>query len=412
METVFNATANRLTVKDALTLVNRHVARRTVIPVLSNVHVEACEATQRLTFTATDLDGTFEASVKASVTGTGSVLVSRETLAGTVKAGGETVGFRFEPSELIGTVHVDTGNTVGMPAGPMEDWPRLPDLCPSGTYYAVSPADRAGLGTVARFASTDVGRPVLTGVNIDGRNAAATDSYRLAVTELDPNLPSMLLPARYVKLVAGWKIGDPGLNDHVGLVASEPDREETRYVIVTGTILQGPKRARREVRVRFGFHTIAGSFPNYRALMPEPANVDQDAIWVHVDRDAAIAAVKGLEPVAKQANTPVGLKITSGRITFTASNQEGGSGKATVPARVQGPGFTAPMPEDVRKLYLTGPEGEPELVVHYNPTFLRDQLQAMPAGPVAVSIRTALKPARFDHVDTDLTGLLMPMRVS
>ena len=406
---------DRLTVKDALTFVNRHVAKRTALPVLSNVHVEANAETQTITFTATDMADTVTVTVASDVSEPGSVLVNRQRLAETVKNGNATVGFRFVPSDGFGTFYVDTVGTVTLPPGPSEDWPELPDLMP-GSVWPLYPEDRETLGTVARFASADQGRPVLTGVQIGDGKAAATDSYRLAVGDVHNGLPSMLWPAVAVKRIARWKITDPSVAGCAGLYVSEPDDVNESYaqrrVAVHATITNGPKRAPRDLRVAYGFRTIAGSFPNYRALMPEPANVDLTALWVHVDRDAAIAAVKGLEPVAKQANTPVGLKITAGRITFTVHNQETGTGKATVPARVEGPGFTVPVPEEVNRLDLIGPEGEPELIVHYNPTFLRDQLQAMPAGPVAVSIRTALKPARFDHVDTDLTGLLMPMRVS
>ena len=403
---------DRLTVKDALTFVNRHVAKRTTLPVLSNVHVEANVETQTITFTATDLDDTVTVTVASDVSEPGSVLVNRQRLAETVKNGNATVGFRFVPSDGFGTFYVDTVGTVTLPPGPSEDWPELPDLMP-GSVWPLYPEDRETLGTVARFASDDQGRPVLTGVQIGDGKAAATDSYRLAVGDVHNGLPSMLWPAVAVKRIARWKITDPSVAGCAGLYVSEPDDVNESYaqrrVAVHATITNGPKRAPRDLRVAYGFRTIPGTFPNYRVLLPEPANVDLTALWVHVDRDAAIRAVKNLEAITgKHRNVPVSLKIEHGRITFTVTDQEHGTGESTVSARVQGPGFTVPTEHG-------GTEALDDPVpfeTAYNPTFLREQLEAMPAGPVAITLRDALKPARFDHVDTDLTGLLMPMRVS
>lgn len=407
-----NTITDRLTVKDALTFVNRHVARRTVIPVLSNVLVKADVETQTITFTATDMDDTVAVTVASDVQEPGLVLVDRKRLAETVKNGNTTVGFRFVPSDMFGTFYVDTVGTVTLPAGSMDDWPAIPDLL-AGSVFALPPADRETLGTVARFASDDQGRPVLTGVRIGDGKAAATDSYRLAVGDVAGELPSMLVPAVAVKRIARWKVTDPSVSGAVGLHVSEPDDVNESYaqrrVAVHGTITNGPKRAPRELRVAYGFRTIPGTFPNYRTLLPEPANVDLEALWVHVDRDAGIRAVKNLEAITgKHRNVPVSLKIEHGRITFTVVDQEHGTGESTVSARVQGPGFTVPATDG-------GTEALDDPIpfeTAYNPTFLREQLEAMPAGPVAITLRDGLKPGRFDHVDTSLTGLLMPMRVS
>src|SRR5207244_12656178 len=70
---------------------------------------------------------------------------------------------------------------------PAEDFPALQD--PSGTRVAVKASELAeGISQVARAASRDEARPILTGVLLEisreGLTLVATDSYRLAVREL------------------------------------------------------------------------------------------------------------------------------------------------------------------------------------------------------------------------------------
>lgn len=71
---------------------------------------------------------------------------------------------------------------------------------PSATVWTPDMVDRAVW--VARAASRDDSRPVLTGVWFDDGWAVATDSYRLHASPVQSPTTSMLVPARVVELLA------------------------------------------------------------------------------------------------------------------------------------------------------------------------------------------------------------------
>ena len=379
------ATMDRLTVKDALTVIGRTVKGRPSIPVLDTVHVEAYD--RRITFTASNMSDTVRVTVDATDVENGSVLIDRKTLAGIVKNGPDTV-----------TVTADTDGVTFGPVSlpvtfPVSDFPTLPE--PGRFAGALTAADRETLGTVSRFASTDDGRPVLTGAYFNGSEVAATDSYRLATGDLSTDaLDGALVPARAVSVVGKWKVSDPSVQHGVAVHRTERlNLPET--VTFAGTLTAGPKRAPRLIRVSYTVETIEGTFPNYPKLIPARGDTDREALLVHVDRSGLLAALETVMPLAVQRpNTPVSLTL-QGTVLALSVSVDGSEAAARVPVHVENAD---------RFGWSFG--------IAFNPTFLKDAVSALPEGPVSFTFRDALKPSRIDHVDRDGTALLMPMRVS
>jgi DNA polymerase-3 subunit beta len=91
-----------------------------------------------------------------------------------------------------------------------EDFPRLPELDAVPTFAVDRESLLETIHRVARAASRDESRPVLTGILVsftDGKLVmAATDSYRLAVkeTELDGSAPELeaIVPSRALQELA------------------------------------------------------------------------------------------------------------------------------------------------------------------------------------------------------------------
>ena len=228
------------------------------------------------------------------------------------------------------------------------------------------------LRQVGRAASGDEGRPVLTGIlwSIeDGLlRLVATDSYRLAVSELlmkeGPTTGAAIIPNRALAEFSRHLSSEEGDQAEVWL-------GESQAVLAAG-------------RVRLVTRQIEGEFPNWRRLLPEKQN---NAL--EVDREAFGAAVARVGLVA-QANTPVKFHLGE-EVQLTAS--ESGVAEATE------------VVEDAEY------RGDP-VVVAFNPRFFLDGLEGVDAKRAILELTEPTKPATLRGEGQEgFTYLVMPVRL-
>src|SRR5215468_1807609 len=168
-----------------LSIVARAVSNRTAIQILSGVLLEAHGDELRLA--ATDMELSLRASVSARVEGDGAVVLPGRTLVDIARLlPADDVTIEHRASESV--VHVGSGSaSYTLHTYNAEDFPRLPELSDTQTFSVDREALLETIARVARAASRDEARPVLTGVLVqftgDKLVMAATDSYRLAVKE-------------------------------------------------------------------------------------------------------------------------------------------------------------------------------------------------------------------------------------
>ena len=366
--------AERAEFAEAVSWATRTVGTRVTLPALSGILLEAEDG--RLTCRATDLEVSAEISIPVQIDRPGRVLLPGRLLSQLVaRFPNAPVHLTGEPDRVEISCGRATFHVRGMQA---EDFPTLavPDEdAPQGVMKADAFARL--VAQVARAASNDEGRPVLTGVLLeaaDGRlTAAATDSYRLAVRSL------------------GWEEAVEG----TALVPSRSLQEAAKAASEVGgaiTVVLEPG----QVSFLFGDRRlttklIEGSFPNYGALLP-----DAHETSVVVERAVLVEALQRISIVAMgMANTPVTLTFGDGSVDLQATNQEMGDGAEALPAEIDGEGLS----------------------ISFNPTFLLAGLEAAGTERVRIELRDGLKPAVLKpHADDgqvdDFTYLLMPMRVS
>ncbi len=366
--------AERAEFAEAVAWATRTVGARVTLPALSGILLEADAG--KLTCRATDLEVAAEITIPVQIDQPGAVLLPGRLLSQLVARFPEApVQLTGEPDRVEITCGRATFHVRGMQT---EDFPTLAgpvDGAPQGVVKADAFARL--VGQVARAASTDEGRPVLTGVSLeaagDTLTAAATDSYRLAVRSLTWEHAvegSALVPARSLQEAAK--------------AATEVGGAVT-VVIEDGQVsfLLGDRRLTTKL--------IEGSFPNYQALLP-----DAHETTVVVDRAELIEALQRVAIVAMgQANTPVSLTFGDGSVDLQASNQEMGDAAEALPADIEGEGLT----------------------IAFNPAFLLSGLEATGTDRIRIELRDGLKPAVLkphaeDGQVDDFTYLLMPMRVS
>jgi DNA polymerase III subunit beta len=239
------------------------------------------------------------------------------------------------------------------------------------------------LRQVVRAASTDDARPLLTGVLFTaegkGIRLVATDSYRLALRDLDGSVSlgeegDVLVPARALvelQRLAGTGSGtsDPdGPGTEVGVAANPADISFTC----------GP--------VRISTRLLEGSYPDYRQLIP-----DQYPNRLHVGRETLLSALRRVRLLVRDNTTPVRLSMRSGGVDLTVVSQEVGDASETVDGDFTG--------ED--------------LVIAFNPSYLIDGVEAVLDDEVFVETDTPARPATVRAAGReDFRYLLMPVRVS
>ena len=272
---------------------------------------------------------------------------------------------------------------------PVDDFPTLPDPPQPATFL---PADSlaGALRQVVRAASSDDARPLLTGVLIaaegSGVRLVATDSYRLAMRDIDGSdalvdSAQILVPARALaelqrlsvlgsaaKETGGSSEGDDAVGPTVGLSVGEHDVTFTAGGVKVSTRL------------------LDGSYPDYRQLIP--ADYPNR---LHVGKDSLLDALRRVRLLVRDNTTPVRLSMRSGGVDLTVVSQEVGDASETVDADFDGT----------------------ELTIAFNPTYLIDGVEAVTGDEVLLETVDATKPATVRAAEeTNFRYLLMPVRVS
>src|SRR2546423_15637752 len=184
-----------------LGIVARAVSTRASVQILAGVLLRVEGG--RLHLAATDMELSLRSSLEAQIEGEGAVVVPGRLLVDLVRLLPEsevTIEHRAEES----VVHVTSGSSTStLHTYAADDFPRLPDLDAVGTFTVDRESLLDTVSRVARSASRDESRPVLTGILVRFEAGklvmAATDSYRLSVkeTEISGDVPEFeaIIPA-------------------------------------------------------------------------------------------------------------------------------------------------------------------------------------------------------------------------
>src|SRR5258705_1174287 len=351
----------------ALGVVSRAVSARTSVQILSGILLEAQGSELRLA--ATDMELSLRANVPAQIEGDGAIVLPGKTLVDIARLlPADEVAIEHKPAESV--VHVTSGSaSYTLHTYNPEDFPRLPELDAVQTFSVDRELLLETIQRVARAASRDESRPVLTGVLVSFTGGklvmAATDSYRLAVkeTELDGSAPELeaIVPSRALQELA--RIASHGDTVEGGL-------HENQALFSTDGAWLTTRR-------------IDGQFPNYRQLLPEQFEHE-----LTLPRTEILEVVRRASVMIQRA-TPLQLRFVEGELTVIARTHEVGESQESMPI-----GFT----------------GE-TLEIGFNADFLRDGLESMDGDDVRLKLISPLRPAVIQGEGDDFTYLVMPIRL-
>jgi DNA polymerase-3 subunit beta len=359
-------TASKDELVQALGVVSRAVSTRTSVQILSGILLEAAGGELRLA--ATDMELSLRATLPAQIEGDGAIVLPGKTLVDIARLlPSDEVTIEHKPTESV--VHLTSGSaSYTLHTYNPEDFPRLPELDAVSTFSVDREPLLETILRVARAASRDESRPVLTGILVQFAGGkivmAATDSYRLAVKETPTETATELeaiVPARALQELA--RVATSGDEVEVGV-------HENQVIFSTSGVWLTTRR-------------IDGQFPNYRQLLPEA-----------FEHELTLPRVELLDMVRRasvmiQRATPLQMRFAEGEVTVVARTHEVGESKESMPAP-----FT----------------GEP-LEIGFNADFLREGLESIEGDDVRVKLISPLRPAVIQGEGDDFTYLVMPIRL-
>ena len=349
-------------------VVSRAVSTRGTVQVLSGILVSADGGA--LSLAATDMELSLRTTLDAEVDGDGAVVIPGKLLTDLARLLPENeVTIEYRPGEGVAQI-VSGSASYRLHTYAAEDFPRLPPV--DAQLHAI---DRDALletvDRVARSASRDESRPVLTGILVRFEAGklvmVATDSYRLSVkeTELDATAPELeaIIPARALQELTrlGAAAGD----------TVELGVHENHVVFGVGDAWLTTRR-------------IDGQFPNYRQLMPESFDVE-----LTISRSELYDVVRRIAVLA-QRNSPLRLHLAEGELTVSAQTQDVGEAKESLPVAYSGE----------------------EFLIGFNAEFLRDGVDSIKGDDVLVKLINPLRPALLVDPAGDFTYLIMPIRLA
>ncbi len=350
----------------------RVASTRSAVQALSGVQLVAASSGAELR--ATDMEVGLRVPLAGTVVREGTVVLPARLMLDVARQlpGGD-VSLELRPAEQ--DVEVVSGPArFHLRTLRAEDFPNLPE--PGGDQVVMVPAAAFvdTIAMVARSASRDETRPILTGILVSANGAelkmVATDSYRLSVkeTRLDPPIEGGFeanVPARALQELERLAAQGGDEQIRIGVRANQIVFE------VGGMVLSS--------------RLIEGQFPNYRQLLPEAYEHE-----LRLSGEELTGVVRRISLMA-QKNAPLRLSFAEGQLTVSAQTPDVGEASEPVPAPFSGEPFE----------------------IGFNPDFLRDGLESVGSDDLILKLISPLRPGLIESADdSGFLYLIMPIRLN
>jgi DNA polymerase-3 subunit beta len=358
--------------KKALHRAQGIVERKTTMPILSNVLINAAKT--GVTVTAFDLDIGIVSEHPAEVAKAGAVTVSAKYVFDIVQNLPEAyLTLKKLPNnyaEIIsGSAHY---KIVGMAP---EEFPKLPK---EESSHLVKLSGNTLLEMIRKtsFAiSTDETRYILNGVFFEPREGGkvrmvATDGHRLTLIERE-------LPGDF-KLKGGVIIPRKGLFELKRLLEEAPDAEVQLGFADNSALFKKPG-------LSMVMRLIDGQFPEYQRVIPKEGEKQ-----LSVNRARLTDGLKRISLLSADKSNAVKISLAEGQLRITANNPDLGEAKDDLEVPYKGGGLT----------------------IGFNARYLLDVLQVVESDEVALELGDEHSPGVLHAPgDRSYTAVVMPMRV-
>ena len=355
----------------ALSIVGKGLSQKPQLPILSHILLKAHN--NQLEFYSTNLELGIIYSTPAKVEKDGEVAVPGKLLTEFISS---LFTDKIELESTEKNLSVKTNKTKGSLAiGNPVDFPPFPETSVVNKKLALIKIKDAVLRTVFA-ASSDEGRPVLTGVKTQIINnkllLSATDGYRLSKEEVDlegkaDNL-EVILPAQ--SLLETIRI------------AEVLDAKEIDFLIIENKnqIVFGLPNTKIFTRL------IDGEFPNVEKIIPAGFKTK-----VTIEKDNFMQAVKTTSIFARGSSNIIKIKIEKDGLRLSANTPQLGEEEDFIEAKTDGE----------------------EMEIAFNFRFLLDLLNNFPDKEIVFESLGPLNPGVFHpkHEKPAFLHIIMPVRV-
>ena len=360
----------RQSLLDALLVVSRAVSARAALQALSGILITTDGGA---TLRATDMELGLEVGLEGEIEGGGAVVLPGRLLVEVARSlpdGSVTLALR----EAERDIEISAGSSrFHLRTLPADDFPHFPESEGEGVALPAPPL-RDTINRVARAASRDEARPVLTGVLVtvegDEMTMVATDSYRLAVktTKLSTSVPERLeanVPARALRELA--RLVEAGGEDSLQVWLTR-----NQAIFRVGS-------------VSLSSRLIDGQFPNHSQLLPESYEHE-----VKLPRAELLEVTRRVSQLA-QRNAALRLSFGEGELVVSAETPDLGDAREALPAPYSG-----------------------ELLeIGFNPEFVRDGLESIDSDEVVFKLISPLRPGLLEPAGKEgFRYLVMPIRLN
>jgi DNA polymerase III subunit beta len=365
---------SKSTLLNELSITQGVVERKTTIPILSNLLVEA--KGNALTITATDLELSVRTSCEAKVKKEGAGTIPAKKLLELVRLLPEgEIKFKLLDNHWIEIVSDKKKyKMVGMAK---ENFPALPGM--PHALVKIPAAVLENLIAKTKFAiSMEESRYTLNGglliLKPDTIAMVATDGHRLALAETDQKLT--------------------GLNGEVRVLIPKKAMDEVEKLSASAGSEAHLEFAKDESHLFFEVghrllisRILTGQFPNYDAVLPR----DNSKVVV-LERTELSDAVRRVSQLADQRSHAVKLSISGEGVEISASSPEYGEAK-----------------ESIEKEY----KGD-ALAIGFNSSYVLDFLSAAAEGPISIELKDEQSAGQMRPLADEnyrYRYVIMPMRI-
>jgi DNA polymerase-3 subunit beta len=357
-----------------LTTTQGVVERKTTIPILSNILVEAKGT--RLTITATDLELSIRTSCEVKIKKEGAGTIPAKKLLELVRLLPEgEIKFRLLENHWVEIISDKKKyKLVGMAR---ENFPALPAM--PHPLVKLPAVTLQSLIAKTKFAiSMEESRYTLNGglliLKPDTIAMVATDGHRLALAETSQKLS--------------------GLNGEVKVLIPKKAMDEVEKLSSTAGSDAQLDFAKDESHLFFQAghrllisRILTGQFPNYEAVLPRENNKT-----VVIERSELCDAVRRVSQLADQRSHAVKLAVSNEGIEISASSPEYGEAK-----------------ENIEKEYA----GDP-IAIGFNSSYMLDFLAAAADGPISIELKDEQSAGQMRPLADEsyrYRYIIMPMRI-
>ena len=358
---------------DALAWVQSVVDRKTTMPLLSHVHLEAKNGT--LTLTATDLEVGVIGTVKTEVVNGGKVTVPARGFYEIVKElPNQPIELKSNPNHWLEIRCAKSlFKLVGMDAN---EYPNLPKKG-EGLAFDLDAKTLAEMIHKVDFAvSTDEARYNLNGIFIEtgekeGKNTlkmVATDGHRISLSEKEIS--------KKVPLKQGVIFPRKGVSELKRLL--EEEGEIHFWVGDKHAIIE---KGERVLIVRL----IDGQFPPYQHVIPQ-----KQKRVLSVSKDSLSQSLKRVAVVTTDRSRGVKFSVSPGILEISANNPDMGEAKEEISIQYKGSTFA----------------------VGFNAAYFLESLSVLEDEQVVLQLNDEVSPCLIQsEFDRGFTHVIMPMRL-